>query len=157
MSAKFSNNYYLKRGKTHDKATLIKLMQLTYEELFPNRSNFSHLSKTVEQYLSAKTPIWWIKSQIENNPSEVVAGLWMGTAIDQVSGDRYGHIFLIYVMPKHRRQGLATALIKQGKQWVEDQGYHQLGLQVFEHNQVAQKLYHKLGFVTQSHLMLQSF
>ncbi len=157
MPTKLSDNYYLKKGKTHDKARLIKLMQLTYEELFPQQSNFSHLNTTVEQYLSLKTPIWWVEYKIENKPSKVIAGLWMGTAIDQVSGDRYGHIFLIYVMPNHRRQGLATALIEQGKQWVKNQGYDQLGLQVFEHNKVAQTLYQKLGFITQSYLMLQSF
>lgn len=156
MATQLSDNYYLKLGKTHDKARLIKWMQLTYEELFPDRSNFSHLNTTVRQYLSPKTPIWWVEYKVENKPSEVVAGLWMGTAIDQVTGDRYGHIFLIYVVPNHRRQGLATALIKQAQQWGQHQGYHQLGLQVFQHNQVAQKLYHKLGFIIKSHLMLQS-
>ncbi len=157
MAIKLSDNYYLKQGKIHDKARLITLMQLTYKELFPERPNFSHLNTTVEQYLSSKTPIWWIDYKMDNKPLKVVAGLWMGTAIDQVSGDRYGHIFLIYVMPNHRRQGLATALIKQAKQWVQHQGYDKLGLQVFEHNQAAQKLYHKLGFMVKSHLMLQSF
>ncbi|WP_107668446.1 N-acetyltransferase [Cyanothece sp. BG0011] len=153
-----SHHYYLKQGKTQDKAKLLKFMQLTYEELFPEQSNFTHLSTTVEQYLSSKTPLWWIEYQSENSTkSEQVACLWMGTGVDQVSGDRYGHIFLIYVKPNHRRQGLATILIEKGQQWVQEQGYHQIGLQVFERNQAALKLYNKLGFSPQSYLMLKSW
>ncbi|MGK7955377.1 MAG: GNAT family N-acetyltransferase [Crocosphaera sp.] len=153
-----SHPYSLKQGKTQDKARLLKFMELTYEELFPEQLNFSHLSNTVEQYLSSKTPLWWIEYQSPNQSKlEIVAGLWMGTGIDQVSGDRYGHIFLIYVKPNHRRQGLATTLIQQGQQWVQEQGYHQMGLQVFARNQAALKLYNKLGFFPQSYLMFKSW
>ncbi len=153
-----SHPYYLKQGKTQDKARLLKFMELTYEELFPEQSNFSHLSNTIDQYLSSKTPLWWIEYQSQNQTKpEIVAGLWMGTGIDQVNGDRYGHIFLIYVKPNHRRQGLATVLIQQGQQWVQEQGYHQMGLQVFARNQAALKLYNKLGFSPQSYLMFKSW
>jgi ribosomal protein S18 acetylase RimI-like enzyme len=158
MSKNLPNNYHLKLGSIHDKARLFKFMELTYQELFPERSNFSHLNKTVEQYLSSQTPLWWIKYQGSTQElSQTVACLWMGTGVDQVSGDRYGHIFLVYVMPNHRRQGIATALIEQGKDWSSQQGYHQVGLQVFDRNQAAQKLYNKLGFNTQSHLMFKSW
>ncbi len=151
-------HYQLKQGKTQDKARLLKFMELTYEELFPEQSNFSHLSNTIEQYLSPKTPIWWIEYQPNNETKpDIIACLWMGTGIDQVNGHHYGHIFLIYVKPHHRRQGLATALIQQGQQWVQQQGYHQMGLQVFERNQAAQKLYNKLGFSPQSYLMFKSW
>ncbi|MDJ0598641.1 MAG: GNAT family N-acetyltransferase [Crocosphaera sp.] len=158
MVNSLSHPYYLQQGKTQDKARLLKFMELTYEELFPEQSNFSHLNNTIEQYLSPKTPLWWIEYQPDNKtPSEKVACLWMGTGVDQVSGDRYGHIFLIYVKPNHRRQGLATTLIQQGQQWVHEQGYHQMGLQVFVRNQVAQKLYNKLGFHPQSYLMFKAW
>lgn len=133
-------------------------MQLTYQELFPHIRDFSHLKKTVEQYFSKQTPLWWITYEGENDQKRsFVACLWMGTAIDQVSGDRYGHIFLIYVVPEHRRQGLATELINQAKTWVISQGNHKLGLQVFDINQPALNLYGNLGFTTQSRLMFQSW
>ncbi|MGK7959626.1 GNAT family N-acetyltransferase [Crocosphaera sp.] len=150
--------YRLQQGKIQDKTRLLKFMELTYEELFPEQSNFSHLSNTVEQYLSSKTPLWWIEYQPNHETkADIVAGLWMGTGVDQVNGDRYGHIFLIYVKPNHRRQGLATALIQQAQQWVQEQGYHQMGLQVFERNQSARNLYNKLGFSPQSYLMFKSW
>ena len=152
------NSYRLIQGKTQDKTRLIKFMELTYEELFPEQSNFSHLNNTVEQYLSSKTTIWWIEYRSKNETrSEIVSCLWMGTGIDQVNGHHYGHIFLIYVTPNHRRKGLATSLIQQGQQWVQQKGYHQMGLQVFERNQAALKLYNKLGFSSQSYLMFKSW
>ena len=144
--------YQLQKGSVKDRKLLVNLMQLTYQELFPQQSDFSHLSNTVEQYLSAKTPIWWV-TVLE----EKVAGLWMGNAIDQVSGDRYGHIFLIYVTPEHRRRGLATALIKIAEDWVIFRGDHRLGLQVFDSNQPALTLYDSLGFKSQSRLMFKAF
>ena len=151
------HHYRFKQGKTQDKTRLLKFMELTYQELFPEQSNFSHLSKTVAQYLSSKTPIWWIEYQPQNQTKpDIIACLWMGTAIDQVNCHNYGHIFLIYVKPNHRRQGLATTLIQQGQKWVEQQGYDQMGLQVFERNQAALKLYDKLGFYPQSYLMFKS-
>ncbi|MEA5509045.1 GNAT family N-acetyltransferase [Crocosphaera sp. UHCC 0190] len=149
--------YQLQRGSTLDHAKLLKFMQLTYQELFPEQSDFSHLKKTVSQYFSAKTPLWWIILEEDKLPSvSPVACLWMGTGIDQVTGDRYGHIFLIYVMPQHRRRGLATQLINQAKTWVISQGNHQLGLQVFDINQPALNLYDNLGFKTQSRFMFKS-
>ncbi|HAC62096.1 MAG TPA: GNAT family N-acetyltransferase [Cyanothece sp. UBA12306] len=127
-------------------------MELTYHELFPQQSYFNHLTTTVDQYLSAKTPLWWIIFS-----GDKVAGLWMGNGIDQVSGDRYGHIFLVYVTPEYRRRGLATTLIKVAQDWVISRGENKLGLQVFNINQPAVNLYDNLGFQTQSRLMFKEF
>ncbi|ACK67395.1 GCN5-related N-acetyltransferase [Rippkaea orientalis PCC 8801] len=143
--------YQLQKGAIKDRKLLVKFMELTYQELFPQRSDFTHLSNTVDQYLSPTTPLWWVTVS-----GEIIAGLWMGNAIDQVSGDRYGHIFLIYVTPEHRRQGIATALIQVAEDWVITRGDRRLGLQVFESNQPALNLYDNLGFKTQSRLMFKS-
>lgn len=143
--------YQLQKGVIKDRKLLVKFMELTYQELFPQRTDFSHLSKTVDQYLSPTTPLWWVTVS-----GEIIGGLWMGNAIDQVSGDRYGHIFLIYVTPEHRRQGIATALIQVAEDWVITRGDRRLGLQVFESNQPALNLYDNLGFKTQSRLMFKS-
>jgi ribosomal protein S18 acetylase RimI-like enzyme len=80
----------------------------------------------------------------------------MGSAVDQVTGDRYGHIFLIYVDPQHRRQGIATALIDRAKDWAKSRGQTHIGLQVFINNDNALNLYQNLGFQTRSLLMLKN-
>jgi ribosomal protein S18 acetylase RimI-like enzyme len=150
----------LRQGSGKDKALLLKFMYWTYQELFPSQADFSHLAKTVEQYFSQETPLWFI--EVATSPSQAsqdvsaIACLWMGNAIDQVTGDRYAHIFLLYVTPEHRRRGIATALLQQAQGWAKGRGDRQIGLHVFQHNQPALTLYHHLGFEPLSQLMVKS-
>jgi ribosomal protein S18 acetylase RimI-like enzyme len=156
---KLPSGYQLQLGSSKDKALLIKFLSIAYQELFPHQKDFSHLSKTVEQYFSRKTPLWWVESL--QNSSEVpslrlpVACLWMGNAINQITGERYSHIFLVYVSPSHRRQGIAKALIQEAQNWAIARGDKQIGLQVFPQNESALNLYHNLGFYANSFLMLK--
>lgn len=144
-------------------------MQQTYRELYPDQ-NFDHLAQTVEQYFSAETPLWWVEesqpepqnlnssatllpaSQMGSAP---VACLWLGTAIDQVKGWRYPHIFLLYVNLAHRRRGVGSALMLHAETWARARGNYQIGLQVFQHNQPALQLYTKLGYQPQSLSMVK--
>lgn len=125
-------------------------MQRTYQELYPEQS-FSHLAQTVEQYLSKDTPLWWVTQK-----QEPIACLWLGSAIDQVTGSRHAHILLLYVYPQHRRQGIGAALVSQAEQWARERGDRQIGLQVFQHNQPALRLYETLGYAPQSLWMTKS-
>ncbi len=131
---------------------LTRFMELTYQELFPEQKNFAHLAATVNKYLSEDTPLWWV----ENSASEAIACLWMGNAIDQVNGERYSQIFLLFVHPNHRRCGIGTSLINVAETWAINQGDRQIGIHVFASNQPALGLYQKMGFQTQSLLMLKS-
>jgi ribosomal protein S18 acetylase RimI-like enzyme len=79
-----------------------------------------------------------------------VACLWVGNAIDQVRSDRHAHIFLLYVKPEHRRQGIGTALMHRVENWAAARGDRQISLQVFESNTAALNLYHRLGYIPQS-------
>ncbi|WP_407674276.1 GNAT family N-acetyltransferase [Nodularia harveyana] len=131
-------------------------MQQTYQELFPQQ-DFHHLATTVEQYLSPDTPLWWVESGDEGDSPQVpVACVWVGNAIDQIQGDRHAHIFLLYVVPAHRRRGVGTALMKYVENWAIHRGDRQIGLQVFPSNPAALHLYNHLGYQTQSLWMLKS-
>lgn len=152
--------YCIRHGSSLDRALLVKFMQLTYQEMFPNQ-DFSHLAQTVEQYFSSQTPLWWVEEDGEMGrlgdgedfttpPNHPIACLWMGNAIDQVTGDRHAHIFLLYVVPEHRRRGIATALMRYAEDWARNRGDRQMGLQVFQSNQAALNLYSGLGYQTQS-------
>jgi ribosomal protein S18 acetylase RimI-like enzyme len=140
--------YHLSKGSTRDREILVKFITQTYQELFPEQKNLSHLSDTVRRYFNSDTPLWWV--ELSNIP---IGCLWMGTAIDQITGLRYAHIFLIYVQPAHRSQGIATILLQQAQMWAQARGDRQIGLQVFLHNQPALNLYHHLGFQPRSLLM----
>jgi ribosomal protein S18 acetylase RimI-like enzyme len=150
----FPKGYRLRTGSGKDRALLVRFMHLTYQELFPQQQNFSHLAKTVERYLSAATPLWWVETGLKS--SQTAATLWMGTAIDQVRGERYAHIFLIFVCPEHRRQGIGQGLMQIAEDWAKARGDRQIGLQVFISNQPALNLYQRLGYNCQSLSMIKS-
>lgn len=158
------SGYRMDQGDSRDRALLLDFLERTYQSLFPEQGNFSHLRQTVESYLSWRSPLWWVRlataaeqqtdQQTTNPPlSKPIAGLWLGNAIDQVTGDRHAHIFMLYVEPAHRRQGIATALLHQAEQWGQQRGDKWLGLQVFSHNQPAIQLYEKLGFTPRAILL----
>ncbi|HEY9648877.1 MAG TPA: GNAT family N-acetyltransferase [Chroococcidiopsis sp.] len=151
--------YRVRLGSTLDRALLVKFMQRTYQELCPGEA-IAHLASTVDQYLSRDTPIWWVEpiaaesipSQFPEGPSDAkTAGvLWAGSAIDQTSGDRHAHILLLYVAPSHRRRGLGSALMAVAEDWARARGDRAIGLQVFQSNQPALRLYETLGYAPQS-------
>ncbi len=151
MFAGMDSLYEIRLGGAIDRARLVKFMNRTYQEIFPG-GDFSHLAQTVENHLSRETPLWWAFLSGETAP---VAGLWMGTAIDQVRGDRYSHVFLLYVEPEHRRRGLARKLMAAAEAWAAKRGDRQIGLQVFAVNRGAIALYEALGFGTVSISMVK--
>lgn len=155
--------YRLSLSSSLERSLLVKFMQRTYKELDPTGS-YSHLAQTVDHYLGPETPLWWVEPvQEDSSPSSLpsarvrhpIACLWLGNAIDQLRGDRYAHIFLLYVAPEHRRQGIATALMQEAETWAKQRGDRQIGLQVFQSNQAALNLYSSLEFQTQSLWMVK--
>jgi ribosomal protein S18 acetylase RimI-like enzyme len=151
MSA-LPTGYRLRLGSGKDRYLLLDFFHRTYRELLPEQSERFHLAETVRQYFSDDTPFWIVERE-----GKAIACLWMGNAIDQSSGERYGHIFLLYVALECRRQGIATALIERAREWAGGRGQKQIGLQVFTSNQNAISLYRKLGFETRSLLMIERF
>ncbi|WP_253188452.1 N-acetyltransferase [Leptolyngbya sp. 'hensonii'] len=148
--------YWLRYGSVIDRAALVRVVQRTYQELYPHE-DFSHLATTVDQHFSKDTPLWWVQDQpAKSQPMTLPVGcLWLGNAIDQITGDRHAHILLLYVIPERRRQGIGTALVQRAAAWARARGDRQLGLQVFATNQPAINLYNGLGFQTQSFWMLK--
>ncbi|HEY9617613.1 MAG TPA: GNAT family N-acetyltransferase [Microcoleaceae cyanobacterium] len=157
--------YQLRSGSGVERSLLVQFMQRSYAEIQPGHS-YSHLAKTVEQYFSWETPLWWVEpvhdvpsespGLLRSTPRRPIACLWLGIAIDQGTGERHTHVFLLYVAPEYRRQGIGTALMQQAEAWARSRGDRQIGLQVFQTNQPAVNLYHQLGYQTQSLWMVKS-
>ncbi len=70
-------------------------------------------------------------------PPPLVACVWVGNAVDQAQGDRHAHIFLLYVVPEHRRRGIGTALMRYVEAWARVRGDRQIGLQVFQSTRLS--------------------
>lgn len=151
--------YQLRVGSRSDRATLLKFLQLSYQEIFPQQQDFYHLQETVKRYFCQDTPLWWVESANSESDATLcdqpLACLWLGNSVDQVKGDRHAHIFLLYVMPDHRRQGIGSALMHHAENWARERGDRQIGLQVFQCNPSAVRLYDSLGFQTQSLWMVK--
>lgn len=146
----FLPGYQLRIGSGLDRALLVQFMQRTYQELYPG-CNITHLAHTVEQYWGSDTPLWWVEALHDSTPRRTpIACLWLGNAVDQAQGDRHAYIFLLYVSPAHRRRGIASALMRRAEAWARARGDRQIGLQVFQQNQPALRLYEQLGFQAQS-------
>ncbi|MEH2255631.1 GNAT family N-acetyltransferase [Nostoc sp.] len=163
MSEQLLPGYIIRRGSLLERSLLFKFMQRTYQDLFPNE-DFSHLEQTVKQYFSSDTPSWWVeeereqgsnKKSVSSAPHPPIACLWVGNAIDQVHGNRHAHIFILYVVPEHRRRGIGTALMRYVENWAIQRGDRQIGLQVFQSNKPALNLYNQLGYQTQSLWMVK--
>ncbi len=146
-----STTYQLIIGQAIDTANLLRFLQLTYAEISPQQQDYRHLQSTVDRYLSTETPVWFVTTA----NSTKVACLWIGIAIDQATGIRHPNIFLVYVEPAHRRQGIGRALMDYAHTWAKTQGYTQIGLQVFITNQPAIDLYHQLGYQARSISMMR--
>ncbi|OWY68333.1 GNAT family N-acetyltransferase [cyanobacterium TDX16] len=193
MTQQLLPGYSIHSGTNQDRSLLLQFMQQSYQEIFP-KQNFAHLHRTVEQYFSRDTPLWWVeesqnsKFKIQNSkfpgspvragfeqrsidvsresfakpaPTtpdslEKVACLWVGNAVDQVKGDRHTYIFLLYVKPEYRRQGIGKALMRYLEDWARTKGDRRIGLQVFQSNTPALDLYRKLGYQIQSYWMIKT-
>ncbi len=150
-------DYCLEAGSALDRARLVKFMQRAYRELGATDA-IAHLADTVERHFSASSRLWWLveKSSVQpsglpgTNRPDSSGCLWLGEAIDQRSGLKQAYVFLLYVNPDQRQQGLGTALMHHAHEWAAQQGYSQIGLQVFEDNAPALKLYQKLGYRSQA-------
>lgn len=156
MSEQLLPGYKLQLGTNKERALLIKFMHQTYQELFPQQQDFSHLNETVEKYFSAQTPVWFVLP-ITTEIITPVACLWLGNTIDQVKGDRHSHIFLVYVSPPYRQQGIGSRLLEYAQKWSSSRGDHQISLQVFPNNHGAIKLYQRFGYQTNSLQMVKTF
>ena len=149
--------YPLKTGTKSDCKILLGFMQRAYQELCPD-AELTYLAETVRQLWSEQTPFWLV----ETCPGKSVgcdifvseplwAGcVWIGNAIDPMTGDRSPHILLLYIDPGYRRRGLGRALMQHIETWATAQGYQQLGLYVFTENTPALTLYKTLGYSPQS-------
>lgn len=140
--------FSLDQGSTTDRALLLKFLHRSYREFYPE-TGFAQLQATLQSYFTADTPLWWVR----NAAGLPIGCLWLGNSIDQISGDRHSHIFLIYVLPEYRRQGIGSALMQTAEDFAKQRGDRHITLQVFSNNKIAQTLYHQRDFQPHSLLM----
>jgi GNAT superfamily N-acetyltransferase len=140
-----TQDYRCWAGKHSEQTLLLRFMRQAYQELCPTAA-LDHLNQTVEQLWSDQAGFWFIEPTLPTLSGEAQGCLWLGNAVDQMSGDRYTHIFLLYVCPDYRRRGLGTALMQRAEAWAIGQGNTQIGLHVLVNSLAAHALYLHLGY-----------
>ena len=132
-------------------------MTKAYGEL--GATQLDHLAQTVELYLHSPSTLWWLERTSTSrvgftaNAADAIGCLWLGQSTDQLTGMSQAYVYLVYVDPIHRRQGLGRKLMEHAKTWTIAQGYGQIGLQVFTDNLPAVALYREQGYQTKAILM----
>ena len=61
---------------------------------------------------------------------------------------RFAMVQELVVAEAHRRRGIGTRLMREAERWARDRGVTEVGLSVYEFNQAALRLYHRLGYST---------
>ena len=85
-----------------------------------------------------------------NHDGEDVGVIWLAGSEEQPKG----FIYELYVDETQRGQGIAYAAMRLLETEAVRHGFTSLGLHVFGHNRIAQRLYEKLGFaVTNINMM----
>lgn len=156
-ASNWPQGYHLVKGSSLDRSRLLTTMGNAYLEL--GATQLGHLSKTIELHLDGPSVLWWLEKSAVARVGFTASGeapigcLWLGQSVNQLTGALQAYVYLVYVAPNHRRQGLGRKLMDHAKSWAKDQGYEQLSLQVFTDNIAALTLYESLGYVSKASLL----
>ena len=75
--------------------------------------------------------------------------VWLVLCHNNWTGERYGYINNLYVVPARRGQGLSDELLGYAEKWFRERQVSKLRLTVTKSNIAACKLYERLGYQTQ--------
>lgn len=81
--------------------------------------------------------------------NSVIGFLWVVICQNNWTGERYGYINNLYVLPQRRGQGLAGELMRQSDDFFRARGIRRVRLTVTKSNQSAIGLYSKSGYRVQ--------
>jgi ribosomal protein S18 acetylase RimI-like enzyme len=122
-----------------------KILSLTPQALFDGTLGEAKPSdekvKQIIEPLLKKGSYYLIASENDN----LLGWILMGTSKDQLSEQRYGFIYELFVLEQFRGNGISKKLIESGIDHLKQDGYLEVRLSVYAGNQ-AIKIYEKLGF-----------
>ena len=90
----------------------------------------------------------------DSNTQAAVGIIWY--AMQSLAGHKSAFIYDINIYPNFRRQGYATKALQALEDQVRSTGVREIRLHVFGHNEGAQELYKKIGYVTTNVMMAKT-
>lgn len=122
-------------------------------------------------YLNFRDPLKMKKRQeemalesVNNNQSSIFIaekdGKYLGYIelkkwIDYFTEKEQGYVCAIAVTKEAEGKGVGTILLKKAEDWTKQKGYKEIVLQVFTANRNALKLYEKLGYKSDTTVMVK--
>jgi len=106
------------------------------------------------QELRTKLKKQWILvvEEKEENGNQFAGYLWVGSRYDPITQSDRAWLYEIALLPSYRGVGLGKEMLKRAENWSTQNGFQDLGLNVFHKNQTAREFYEKLGFKPLSHI-----
>jgi ribosomal protein S18 acetylase RimI-like enzyme len=134
-----------------------KEVQEIYDLAGENRREATNLDaednqrKAIEAYEhSAKYNAYFLCLMDEET---LVGWVQIDKSFDYLTGDEIGWINDVYVKRDYRGKGLSKLLMEESFKEFRKNGYHDVRLNVYAHNQTAMSLYEKMGFKDVSKFM----
>jgi ribosomal protein S18 acetylase RimI-like enzyme len=115
-----------------DEAAVAKL----WREVFPGSPWWNHPETDIQRKLAVQRELFLVATI----DSKIV-----GTAMAGYDGHR-GWVYYVAVSPRHRRQGIGTALMERVEEELAGLGCPKLNLQVRASNEEVVAFYRKLGY-----------
>lgn len=123
-----------------DEGSVAKL----WREVFPDAPSWNRPELDIRRKLSIQRELFFVA--IEN--LEIV-----GTAMGGYDGHR-GWVYYVAVSPRHRRQGIGTALMKRVERDLAELGCPKLNLQIRTDNEEVITFYKKLGYMVEERVSM---
>lgn len=155
----------LRRATQHDFATIIRLVHAMLSEMYALSSR--ELSDQSEAWLGFESRVLQALSGDENGGprdacaddqlleiAEAIGGTVLPIGLIEASilhpvpifrPEQMMQIHAVYVLPRYRRRGVGTALLRTAISWGQQRGCLRAQLSVLPHNP-ARRLYQELGF-----------
>lgn len=89
---------------------------------------------------------------------EIIGYIYVKINDPKLNGEKYKEAFIdaLYVKDEYRNKGVATSLIKEAKQYAIKKEAKKISINVISDNEIALKLYYKLGFYNFSFRLKQN-
>lgn len=107
-----------------------------WREVYPDAPAHNHPETDIQRKLAVQRELFFVATE---GPELV------GTAMAGYDGHR-GWVYYVVVSPRHRRQGIGTALMAQVEEGLAGLGCPKLNLQVRATNYEVVRFYEKLGY-----------
>ena len=115
-----------------------------WRQVFPGSPSWNHPETDIQRKLSVQRELFLVAAL----GSEIV-----GTAMAGYDGHR-GWVYYVAVNPRHRRQGIGTALMNNVEQRLASLGCPKLNLQVRASNHEVVSFYENLGYEVEERISM---